>query len=96
MRSISIVFFTAMIFLCAAQARSEVPSCYFRTCMSICRDDFDAEYSCTGMCGRIISLCRRLVPKPERTGGERRQPAPALQGRHELNVGTHDFLGRID
>jgi hypothetical protein len=69
MRRIFLFVFAAAA-LIAAQARAEEASCDLRKCMSICRNDY--ESGCAGMCGRIISLCRQLVAKPERTRNARR------------------------
>jgi hypothetical protein len=54
------------------------PSCSFGKCMSICRNEKFDENRCPHMCGRIISLCRRLVSNRRdatgpRVNGQRRK-----------------------
>lgn len=57
--SCSFFHFCDCHFHCPAHAFEA--SCDFRKCMSICRREYEA--GCAGMCGRIISLCRRLMLK---------------------------------
>jgi hypothetical protein len=59
MRRVFIFAFVAMISVAVTSARSMEASCDLSRCMSICRSANESD--CTGMCGRIISLCRRLV-----------------------------------
>ncbi len=66
MRRVFLFIFAATIFVAATSAHGVEASCDFRKCMSICRSEY--ESGCTGMCGRIISLCKQLVLKPERRG----------------------------
>ena len=74
MRRIFLSVFAAAIFVGATSAHGEEASCDLSKCMSVCRSEY--ESGCDGMCGRIISLCRQLVPKPERTRSARRSFSP--------------------
>ena len=69
MRRICLLAFVATVLVAATSAHAFEASCDFRKCMTICRSEY--ESGCTGMCGRIISLCRQLVLKPERTRSAR-------------------------
>jgi len=66
--------FAAAVFVAATSVHGEEASCDLSKCMSVCRSEY--ESGCTGMCDRIISLCRQLVPKPERTRSARRSFSP--------------------
>ena len=70
MRRIFLFVFTIVLFIDVGAAHAFGASCDFRKCMNICRSEYDA--GCTSMCGRIISLCKQLVLKPERTRSARR------------------------
>ena len=70
MRRIFLSVFAAAIFVAATSAHGEEASCDLSKCMSICLSEYEA--GCTGMCDRIISLCRQLTVKPERTRNARR------------------------
>lgn len=74
MRRVCFFVFAATVFVAATLAHGEEASCDYRECMNICRNEY--EPGCTGMCSRIISLCRQLVPKPERTRSARRSFSP--------------------
>ena len=91
MRRIFLFVFAAAA-LIAAQARAGEASCDLRKCMSICRSDY--ETGCARMCGRIISLCRQLVAKPERARNTRR--AYGARGRIYLDAQDRRSLGRIN
>jgi hypothetical protein len=78
------------IFIVVTPAQAFEASCDFRKCMSICRDEY--ESGCAGMCGRIISLCRQLVLKPERT----RSARGSSQGNMKRDAQARSSLGRID
>jgi hypothetical protein len=70
MRHACLFFLAVTFFIGVACAHARDASCDFRECMNICRNEY--EPGCAGMCGRIISLCRQLVVKPERTRSARR------------------------
>ena len=70
MRRVCFFVFAAAVFVAATLAHGEKASCDYRECMNICRNEYEPGY--TGMCGRIISLCRQLLPKPERTRSAQR------------------------
>jgi hypothetical protein len=61
MRHARSFIFAIAIFIVVMPAHAFEASCDFRKCMSICRSEYEA--GCAGMCGRIISLCRRLMLK---------------------------------
>jgi hypothetical protein len=63
MRHTRSFIFAIAIFMIATPGQAFEASCSFRKCMTICRGEY--ESGCAGMCGRIISLCRQLVLKPE-------------------------------
>jgi hypothetical protein len=70
MRRVLLFVFAVTIFIVATSARGVEVSCDFSKCLNICRGEY--ESGCTGMCNRIISLCRQLLVKPARTSSERR------------------------
>lgn len=76
----------------ATPAQAFEASCDFRKCMIICRGEY--ESGCAGMCGRIISLCRELVVKPERPRNVQR--VYRAHGRMKLDAQVRSSLGRID
>jgi hypothetical protein len=61
--------FLSAIFAAVTSTHGLEASCDFRKCMSICGE---YESGCAGMCGKIISLCKQMKPKPERTRNARR------------------------
>jgi sulfite exporter TauE/SafE len=70
MRRVFLFVVLTAIFAAVTSAQAVEASCEFRKCMSICRSD--NESGCAGMCGRIVSLCKQLVPKSERMRNARR------------------------
>jgi len=70
MRYACLFVFAITVFIGVTSAHAREASCEFRECMNICHSEY--ELGCTSMCGRIISLCRQLVPRPERTRIARR------------------------
>ena len=91
MRHACLFLFAIAFFIGATSAHARDASCGFRECMNICRSEY--EPGCTSMCGRIISLCRQLVPKPERTRSARR----SLISRGDIERdpqarSSHDFI----
>ena len=92
MRRVCFFVFAAAIFVAATLAYGEEASCHYRECMNICRNEY--EPGCAGMCGRIISLCRQLVPKTERTRSARR----SFSSRESIKVNAQarSASGRIN
>jgi hypothetical protein len=84
--------FAIAIFIVVTPALAFEASCDSRKCMVICRDEY--ESGCAGMCGRIISLCRQLVLKPERPRNVKR--VYRAHGRMKLDAQARNFLGRVD
>lgn len=70
MRRVFHFVFAATVFVAVTSAHGVEASCDLNKCMNICRSEY--ESGCTSMCGRIISLCKRLVLKPERARNARR------------------------
>jgi hypothetical protein len=66
--------FVTVLFIAVSPGHAFEASCDLRKCMDICRNEY--ESGCAGMCGRIISLCRQLVQKPERTRSARHSVIP--------------------
>jgi hypothetical protein len=69
MRHVVFFVFAIVLFIAVSSAHAFEASCDLRKCMDICRSEY--ESGCAGMCGRIISLCKQLVFKPERTRNAR-------------------------
>ena len=92
MRRVCFFVFAAAVFVAATSAHGGEASCDYRECMNICRNEY--EPGCTGMCGRIISLCRQLVPKPERTRSARRSFSSRESIR--VNAQARSSPGRIN
>jgi len=92
MRRVCFFVFAAVVFVAATSVHGEEASCDYRACMNICRNEYEPD--CTGMCGRIISLCRQLVPKPERTRSARR----SFRSRESIKVNAQvrSAPGRIN
>jgi len=82
------------VFVVSASAHAQEASCDFRQCMNICRSGY--ESGCTGMCGRIISLCNRLVSKPQRTRNARRNDSRRLPEQIGVDDEARGSLGHID
>ena len=94
MRHACLFFFAITFFVAMTSAHAREASCDFRECMNICRSEY--ESGCTSMCGRIISLCRQLVPKPERTRSARRSFSFSQHEPVELGARVRRSLGRMD
>ena len=92
MRRVCLFVFAAAIFVAATSAHGEEVSCDYRECMNICRSKY--EPGCVRMCGRIISLCKQLVPKPERTRNAQR--AFSARGHIGLYAQARSSRGRIN
>lgn len=92
MRHARSFIFAIAFFMIATPAQAFEASCDFRKCMIICRGEY--ESGCAGMCGRIISLCRELVVKPERPRNVQR--VYRAHGRMKLDAQVRSSLGRID
>ena len=92
MRRIFLFVFAAAVFVAATSAHGEEASCDLSKCMSICLSEYEA--GCTGMCGRIISLCRQLVSKPERTRSARR--SFGARERIKVDAQARSTPGRIN
>jgi hypothetical protein len=92
MRHAFLFAFAAWIFVAVTSAHGVEASCDQNKCMNICRSEY--ESGCAGMCGRIISLCRELVLKPEHARSTRR----AHSAYRQINLDAQDrsSLGRID
>ena len=88
MRRVFPFVFAATVFMAVTSAHGVEASCDLGKCMRICSSEYDS--GCADMCGRIISLCRQLVPKPERTPGTR----PAYSPR--LDAQARSYPGRVD
>lgn len=84
----------AAVLVTLASVHAEEASCDFRQCMNICRSNY--ESGCAGMCGRIISLCNRLVSKPQRTRNARRNDSRHLPEQTSVDDETRGSLGHID
>jgi hypothetical protein len=92
MRRARTFVFVIAILIVMTPAHASEASCDFCKCMSIYRGEY--ESGCAGMCGRIISLCRQLVLKPERARSAR--GASGSQGNMKLDAQAQGSLGRID
>jgi hypothetical protein len=90
MRRVCFFVFAAAVFVAATSANGEEASCDYRECMNICRNEY--EPGCAGMCGRIISLCRQLVPKP----AAMRSARPNHSRRLHRKLDAQALSGRID
>jgi hypothetical protein len=92
MRRVCFFVFAVVVFVAATSAHGEEASCDYRECMNICRSEY--EPGCDSMCGRIISLCRQLVLKPERTRNARR--VYGSRGDIRLDAQARSSPGPID
>ena len=86
--------FAIALFIATSSAHAFEASCDLRKCMDICRSEY--ESGCAGMCGRIISLCKQLVLKPERTRNERRTNGSPHDDPVELDARARRSLGQTD
>jgi hypothetical protein len=93
MRRVFPIYFAAVVVVAATSAHALEASCDFRKCMSICRSEY--ESGCARMCGRIISLCRQLVVKPERLRSARR-PNTSPHEPFALYFRARETLNRMD
>jgi hypothetical protein len=84
--------FAIAVFVALTPAHAFEASCDFRECMNICRSEY--EPGCTGMCARIISRCRQLVPKLERMRSARR--SYNSRGDIKLDAQARGSLGHVD
>jgi len=94
MRRVFPFVFATAILLAVTSTQATEATCDLNKCMSICRSEYGS--GCAGMCGRIISLCKQLVPKPERTRSARRNYSHRLHGHLKLDSQARSSLGRID
>ena len=92
MRHVCFSVFAIALFIAMTSAHAFEASCDLRKCMNICRSEY--ESGCAGMCGRIISLCKQLVLKPERTRNARR--SYSSRGGVKLDAQARSSRGRID
>jgi hypothetical protein len=92
MRHVLFFVFAIVLFIAVSSAHAFEASCDLRKCMDICRSEY--ESGCAGMCGRIISLCKQLVLKPERTRNARR--SHSSRGDIKLDAQARSSRGLID
>jgi hypothetical protein len=92
MRHVCLFVSAIAFFIGVTSVRALEASCDYRECMNICRNEY--EPGCTGMCSRIISLCRQLVPKPERTRNARR--SFSARENIKVNAQARSTPGRIN
>ena len=94
MRHVFFFVFAIVLFTAVGSAHTFEASCDLRKCMDICRNEY--ESGCAGMCGRIISLCKQLVLKPERTRSARRTNGSPHDEPVELDARARRSLGQVD
>lgn len=88
MRGVVIFTVLASVAVFGGAAFAAAPSCNFGRCMSICRDEKFEENRCPHMCGRIISLCRRLM------SNQRDATRPRVDGQRPKHIDLDAQAGR--